>query len=62
LVNLSSLKIDTAFRWLPEEEIERLFKLVKTGELKPIKLKEELDSWGLFEYYQDRFFNLFKKK
>ena len=44
------------------EEIERLFKLVKRGELEPIRLKEELDNWGLFEQYQDRFFNLFKKK
>ena len=44
------------------EEIEKLFKLVKKGELEAIKLKEELDNWGLFEYYQDRFFNLFKKK
>jgi hypothetical protein len=44
------------------EEIERLFKLVKRGELEPVKLKGELDNWGLFEYYQDRFFNLFKKK
>ena len=44
------------------EGIERLFELVKKGELEPIKLKEELDNWGLFEHYQDRFFNLFKKK
>ena len=44
------------------EEIERLFKLAKKGELEPIRLKEELDNWGLFEQYQDRFFNLFKKK
>src|SRR5665648_404020 len=44
------------------EEIEKLFKLVKKGDLEPIKLKKELDNWGLFEYYQDRFFSLFKKK
>jgi hypothetical protein len=44
------------------EEIERLFKLVKNGELEPVKLKEELDNWGLFEQYQDRFFGLFKKR
>jgi hypothetical protein len=43
------------------EEIEKLFKLVKKGDLEPIKLKKELDNWGLFEYYQDRFFSLFKK-
>jgi len=44
------------------EEIEKLFVLVKSGELEPVKLKEELDKWGLFQQYQDRFFNLFKKK
>jgi hypothetical protein len=44
------------------EEIERLFRLVEKGELEPVKLKEELDNWGLFEHYQDRFFNLFKKR
>jgi hypothetical protein len=43
------------------EEIGRLFKLVKNGELEPFKLKKELDNWGLFEQYQDRFFSLFKK-
>jgi len=44
------------------EEIERLFKLVKNGELEPVKLKKELDNWGLFEQYQDRFFNLFRRR
>lgn len=44
------------------EEIEKLFKLVEKGDLDPVKLKEELDNWGLFEQYQDRFFGLFKKK
>ena len=44
------------------EEIEKLFKLVERGELEPTKLKEELDNWGLFEQYQDRFFSLFKRR
>ncbi len=43
------------------EEIEKLFKSVEKGESKPIKLKEELDNWGVFEQYQDRFFGLFRK-
>jgi len=30
--------------------------------LEPVKLKEELDNWGLFEHYQDRFFSLFKRR
>jgi len=44
------------------EEIEKLFKLTEEGKLEPAKLKKELDNWGLFEYYQDRFFNLFKRR
>ncbi|MBM3709668.1 MAG: hypothetical protein FJW61_04530 [Actinobacteria bacterium] len=43
-------------------EIEKLFGLYEKGEIEAKILKEEIDSWGLFEYYQDRFFNLFKKR
>lgn len=42
-------------------EIERLFKLYEKGELEPYKLKQELDRWGVFDQYQDRFFNFFKR-
>ena len=42
-------------------EIERLFKLFEKGELEPYKLKQELDRWGVFDQYQDRFFNFFKR-
>jgi hypothetical protein len=45
-----------------KKEIENLFRLYEKGEMEAVKLKEEIDSWGLFEYYQDRFFNLFKKR
>jgi hypothetical protein len=41
--------------------IEELFRLVSKGELEPNELKKELDRWGLFEEYEDRFFTLFKK-
>ncbi len=40
--------------------IEGLFKLVEKGELEPKALKEELDRWGLFELYEDRFLSIFK--
>lgn len=42
--------------------IEGLFRKVVSGEREPRELKEELDRWGLFEEYEDRFFNLFKKR
>jgi hypothetical protein len=42
-------------------EIEILFKLFEKNEVKPKRLKEELDRWGVFEHYQDRFFRYFRK-
>jgi hypothetical protein len=42
--------------------IESLFELVNKGELEPSELKGEMDRWGVFEEYQDRFFNLFQRK
>jgi hypothetical protein len=42
--------------------IEGLFELVQKGEIEPADLKNELDRWGIFEEYQDRFFNLFQRK
>ncbi|MBE0480880.1 MAG: hypothetical protein IBX68_07865 [Dehalococcoidia bacterium] len=41
--------------------IERLFALVMKGELDPSTLKLELERWGLFEEYEDRFLRLFKR-
>ena len=42
------------------QKIEQLFFQVSKG-LDPGELKQELDRWGLFEHYQDRFLKLFKK-
>jgi hypothetical protein len=58
LLNLDSkgLPADARLR------IEALFDLVKKGELEPSELKNEIDRWGVFEEYQDRFFNLFQRK
>jgi hypothetical protein len=42
--------------------IEHLFELVKRGEIEPADLKTELDRWGVFTEYEDRFFALFKGK
>jgi len=44
------------------KRIDELFEQVEKGELKPGELKDELDRWGLFEEYEDRFFSLFWKK
>jgi len=58
VVTRDSLGIPLAAR----KEIEILFKLFEKGEVKPSKLKGELDRWGVFEQYQDRFLRHFKKK
>ena len=43
-------------------KIEELFQKISRGEGEPHELKEELDRWGLFEEYEDRFFALFMKR
>jgi hypothetical protein len=40
---------------------EELFALARNGEIEPRLLKEELDHWGVFEEYQDRFFSIFQR-
>jgi len=68
LLNLNSLGIPVISKdrsgipLVAKNEIENLFDLYKNGKIEAKTLKEEIDSWGLFEYYQDRFFNLFKKR
>ncbi|MFC1995914.1 hypothetical protein ACFLVM_03485 [Chloroflexota bacterium] len=42
--------------------IEDLFRRISQGEAEPAVLKEELDHWGLFEEYEDRFLSIFKKR
>ena len=41
--------------------IEGMFGRLYRGEIMPAELKEELDRWGLFEAYQDRFLALFRR-
>ena len=42
--------------------IEGLFSQVLRGEMEPRELKAELDRWNLFEEYEDRFLNIFKRR
>ncbi|MFC1978672.1 hypothetical protein ACFLVP_01660 [Chloroflexota bacterium] len=42
------------------QRIEEMFTMVKSGELGPADLKIELDRWGLFREYEDRFLSLFR--
>ena len=43
------------------QRIDQLFKEVEAGG-SPDTLKAELDRWGLFEFYQDRFLALFRRR
>lgn len=50
---------------IPEDArqtIEELFKRVETGGADPSDLKAELDAWGLFNEYEDRFLKLFRRR
>jgi len=42
--------------------IEELFARLAKGELNPGELKDELERWNLFEEYQDRFFNMLRRR
>jgi hypothetical protein len=41
--------------------IEEMFKAVRAGGLDPTELKVELDRWGIFSEYEDRFLALFRR-
>lgn len=55
-IDASGIPADTRIR------IDELFRQVSRGEREPRELKEELDRWGLFEAYEDRFLTMFKKR
>ena len=42
--------------------IEALFAAVMRGETNPNELKGELDRWGVFKEYEDRFLDLFRRR
>jgi hypothetical protein len=43
-----------------KQRIEEMFSMVKSGEMEPADLKLELDRWGMFTEYEDRFLSLFR--
>jgi len=42
--------------------IEDMFRRLKEGAIEPQELQQELERWGLFEAYQDRFLATFRRK
>lgn len=54
----------TSLTRLPQsikEKIEKLFELSQKDIAKANELKQELDKWGVYKEYEDRFLDLFKK-
>lgn len=44
------------------QRIDEMFAAVKRGDLNPRELKAELDRWGVFREYEDRFLDLFRRR
>jgi len=54
--------LDMDARGIPADvriRIEKLFESARKGDIEPRELKDELDRWGVFHDYEDRFFALF---
>lgn len=61
---IEGIKGETSEPEVPQSarrKIERLFKEAERDRSKAIELKAELDRWGLFSEYEDRFLDLFKR-
>ena len=47
---------------LPKNNVSRdMFRRLKEGSIEPRELQAELERWGLFESYQDRFLAALKR-
>ncbi len=55
-VDAGGIPVDARLR------IEGIFSEVVKGECEPRELKDELERWNLFEEYEDRFLNIFRKR
>jgi hypothetical protein len=42
------------------QRIERLIEMARRGEAQPSDVHREIERWGLFDEYQDRFLSLFR--
>lgn len=55
------LGVDRGVPRAARAHIEELFAGVAAGEVEPVALKTELDRWGLFAEYEDRFLDMFRR-
>ena len=54
------LEMDDGVPQDAHRRIERLMELARRGQAEPSEVHRELERWGLFEEYQDRFLSLFR--
>jgi hypothetical protein len=54
------LGVDNGVPREARHRIERLMDLARAGKADPADVHRELERWGLFEEYQDRFLGLFR--
>ncbi len=57
--------LDADSRGIPvdaRERIEELFRKTRRGEIALSELKDEIDRWGLFDEYEDRFYELVRDR
>ncbi len=62
LAQSGMLGMDEGLPRAARARIDGMFTAVKRGELHPSELKAELDRWGVFPQYEDRFLDLFRKR
>lgn len=56
------LGVDRGLPRAARARIDEMFTAVARGELNPASLKAELDRWGVFQEYEDRFLGLFRRR
>jgi hypothetical protein len=56
------LRMDNGVPRAARSQIEEMFAAVAAGELEPVQLQRELDRWGLWDEYQDRFLGMFRRQ
>jgi hypothetical protein len=56
------LESDRGLPRAARESIEGMFRAVARGEMDATALKTELDRWGVFDEYEDRFLDLFRRR
>lgn len=56
------LQADRGVPRAARDRIDGMFAAVRAGEMEGADLKAELDRWGLFDEYEDRFLDLFRRR